>query len=199
MNLSKEKFQEEFHNYELPSTLSSLIDFENSITDRSYYSEGFELATRDEFDSGMRNFSVYRSFFKSMVPFAQANHSGSFYAFWNPEQQSDLSNAPIVVFGDEGGVLIVGNNINELMQILTLDTEAFISDSKVYYMLDEEDYDDDDDEEDLSSEHIERFKNWVTSELNLTLPSEKEVESMVDSAQNNHQERLNGWMSQYAN
>lgn len=41
-------------------------------------------------------------FRERLVPFAQANSSGSFFALWRRDDREDLATLPVVFCGDEG-------------------------------------------------------------------------------------------------
>src|SRR5689334_19351679 len=67
------------------------------------YAEGFGLTDYND-TSGLRaGWSKDPGFLARLVPFAQANGTGSFYALWRLDDRADLAGLPIVVFGDEGG------------------------------------------------------------------------------------------------
>ncbi len=199
MRLSKEKIQKEFHDYLLPTTLSSLIDFDNDISDNYYYTEAFELTYRSYYDLALEHTSVRRAFFKAIIPFAQATHSGSFYAFWAKDDTKDLNQAPIVVFGDEGGIHIIADNINELLQIIAIDVEPMVDDEEVFFIDDEEDDYIEEDEEESSSKHIDSFKEWLQRDLNLTPFTKDEIAPAIEKAQQKHQKDFETWLTPLAN
>jgi hypothetical protein len=88
-----------------------------------WYSDGFELREYGA-DAGLETWSEEPEFLGRLVPFANANGSGSNYAFWRCDDRSDLSGLPIAFIGDEGDLYIVARNLLELFQLLAIDDEA---------------------------------------------------------------------------
>ncbi|SKA28720.1 hypothetical protein SAMN04488128_10321 [Chitinophaga eiseniae] len=72
-------------------------------------------------------------FLAQLIPFAQANGSGSFYALWQHNDSTDLNELPVGVFGDEGGEYGVAENLNRFLQLLTIDAEPMIFDGVNYF------------------------------------------------------------------
>src|SRR6218665_3794612 len=87
---------------EIPSELEKLINFQNNLSGFECYSQGFGVLIDDK--SGLATWSEDSAFLDRLLPFAQANGSGSFYTFWNDGTDKPLNQMPIIVFGDEGGV-----------------------------------------------------------------------------------------------
>ena len=79
------------------------------------YSECFGLLVTND-KTGIKTWSEEEEFYNSFIEFAGANGSGSSYAYWLIDK--DLNNCPIVVFGDEGGVHIVAENILQLLYLI---------------------------------------------------------------------------------
>jgi hypothetical protein len=102
-----------------------------------FFSDGFELIDYDDV-SYVDSWSSDPEFLARIVPFAQANGSGSVYALWRADEQAELSAAPVVVFGDEGGVHVVAGNVQALLRLLALDTEISVDWQRVYFWRDEE-------------------------------------------------------------
>ena len=103
----------------MPEALGQLYAFQRRAAGQPY-ADGFELAPLD--DSGRRTWSSDPAFVSAFVEFATANGSGSSYALWLVDE--DLSQCPVVVFGDEGGLYVVADNLQQLLQLLTLDQEV---------------------------------------------------------------------------
>ena len=67
-----------------------------------------------------------------MLPFAQANGSGSVYALWRVDDREDLGALPVVVLGSEGGFHVVARNLAELLQLLGFDAEIAVDWNDAY-------------------------------------------------------------------
>jgi hypothetical protein len=55
------------------------------------------------------------------IPFAQADHSGSFYALWKCDDRADLAALPVVFCGDEGDLHLAARSLRELFCLLAVD------------------------------------------------------------------------------
>ncbi|MGW6023062.1 hypothetical protein [Streptomyces sp. NPDC055099] len=62
-----------------------------------------------------------------LVPFAQATGSGSFYALWRCDDCADLATLPVILFGDEGDLDVVASGLRELLRLLAIDHEWYLS------------------------------------------------------------------------
>ncbi len=102
-----DNFRQYFNHLEIPTELSSLIRFQQEVSRQKYYSEGFELIVGDNEKSLLKEISQDKDFLDSIWEFAKADASGSTYAFWLASSNMNLGNAPIIVFGSEGGAHIV--------------------------------------------------------------------------------------------
>ncbi len=132
------EFAANFSGLETPSELAALLAFQNDQSDFESYSEGFGLLRDDK--GGLRSWSTDEAFLARLMPFAQANGSGSFYALWS----DGAGNLPVIVFGDEGGVHVVAENVRGLLQILAFDAEPMIDhDAVTYYKADDKEPSDD--------------------------------------------------------
>ncbi|MCQ4140620.1 hypothetical protein [Chryseobacterium sp. EO14] len=177
------EFKRNFVGFELPKELILLNEFDNNVSD--YYSEGFELALDDK--SGIATWSENKDFLDRLMPFAQANASGSIYALWDDGENKELVNLPVVVFGDEGGYHVVAENIIGLLQLLTFDTEISVDYDEVYFYKDEEDYEE--------SHNLSLYKNWLKENLNLE-PIEN-TEEIIEKAQQKYKSKFDNWVGQY--
>lgn len=174
----KKNFNEPITNeFKLFFEINDELGFEN-------YSQGFGLYEDDK--SGISSWSEDSDFLDKLMPFAQANGSGSMYALWNNGSGNSLSDLPVVVFGDEGGYHIVAKNILEFMQLLTFDTEISVDHEEVYFYKDE-DYEE--------SENLQEYINWLKENFNLN-PIE-ETESILENAQEKYKADFDKWVSQY--
>ncbi|SEW34701.1 hypothetical protein SAMN05428988_4192 [Chitinophaga sp. YR573] len=181
-----EEFASNFHGNKLPDELSLLFEFEQEHGTESY-SECFYLDSDGE--SALSSWSTDKGFLKMLMPFAVANGSGSVYAFWDEGKGKSLKEMPVVVFGDEGGVHVVGKNILELMQLLTYDTEISVYHDEAYFYKDEEEY--------QESEYAEAYKNWLKETFNIN-PVDKPGE-IIKSAQDEFKALFDVWFAQYYN
>lgn len=174
----KKNFNDQITNeFALLFHINDKLGFEN-------YSQGFGLYEDDK--SGISSWSEDPDFLDKLMPFAQANGSGSMYVLWNNGSGNSLSNLPVVVFGDEGGYHIVAKNILEFMQLLTYDTEISVDHEEVYFYKDE-DYEE--------SENLQKYINWLKENFNLD-PIE-ETEPILQNAQEEYKADFDKWVSQY--
>lgn len=178
-------FKENLGVTELPAALEKLIDFQNEQSDFECYSQGFGVLIDDK--SGIKSWSEEEAFLARLYPFAQANGSGSIYAFWDKNATGDLNGLPVVVFGDEGGVHVVADNLLALMQMLLFDSEISVDFDEVYFYKDEDDYEE--------SEDHETYKNWLKKEFNLD-PVE-DPDTLIQTAEKKHKEDFDRWFEHY--
>ncbi len=178
-------FKENFGVTKLPIELEKLIRFQNEQSDFECYSEGFGLMIDDK--SGIESWSEDEAFLNKLLPFAQANGSGSIYAFWNNGSSEDLSEYPIVVFGDEGGVQVVAENLLALMQLLTFDSEISVYHDEAYFYKDEEEYEE--------SEGHAAYVIWLKENFNLDPVTE--TEELIQCAQGKYKQTFDSWFKLY--
>ena len=129
----------------------------------------------------------YDLFLEKLFPFAQANGSGSFYCIWNDGTSKPMNNMPIVVFGDEGGVHIVAENILQLLHLLTFDTEITVDFDEIFFYKDEDDYEE--------SEDLDEFLKWLKDDYNLD--KIEDTSTIISSAQDKYKENFEKWFKQY--
>lgn len=180
MELSE--FKQNFNDYDLTSELTDLKYFQDKHLN---YSDGFYLLADDK--TGIKTWSEDKSFVDRLMPFAQANGSGSIYAIWNDGTNNKINELPIVVFGDEGGVHIVAENIFQLMQILTFDTEIMVDFDQASFYKDEHAY--------KESKQNSLYKNWLKE--NYKLDPVIDPNKIIVGAQNKHKVAFDNWFRQY--
>lgn len=180
--MTLEDFKKNFNN-QITNELVLLFEINDELGFENY-SQGFGLYEDDK--SGISSWSEDSDFLDKLMPFAQANGSGSMYVLWNNGSGNSLSDLPVVVFGDEGGYHIVAKNILEFMQLLTFDTEISVDHEEVYFYKDE-DYEE--------SENLQEYINWLKENFNLN-PIE-ETESILENAQEKYKADFDKWVSQY--
>ena len=183
MNLLE--FYNSFEREDVPNALIKLVGFENDISSYENFAEGFGIGT--DYKSGLESWSENPEFIKKLYPFGQANGSGSFYCIWDYNDELNLDQMPIVVFGDEGGVHIIAENILQLLQLLTYDTEISVDFDEAYFYKDKDEYE--------ASEDHKEFLKFVKTDFNIDLVSE--TESIIKNAQNKFKEKFDKWFGQY--
>ena len=177
------EFKRNFEGFEMPKELILLNEFDNNASD--YYSESFELVLGSK--SGIATWSENKEFLDRLMPFAQANGSGSTYALWDDSESKELVNLPVVVFGDEGGCHIVAENILGLLQLLTFDTEISVDHGEISFYKDEEDYEE--------SENLSLYTNWLKENFNLDPINHPE--EIINKAQEKYKEKFDNWVRKY--
>src|SRR6478735_7263510 len=151
-----QEYAANFAPHPVPGLLAKLYEFQSEHDD--FFSDGFELIVEDK--SALHSWSEAPEFLDALFPFAQANGSGSTYALWLREGGS-LDDAPVVIFGDEGGVHLVAENLATLLRLLGYDQEPMVGLDEVYYFKagdidpDEEDGESEDEDEDEDEDEAE--------------------------------------------
>ncbi|WP_246236374.1 hypothetical protein [Flavobacterium ajazii] len=185
-SFSLEEFAIQFGDCKVPQDLVKLYEFEQEYGVESY-SECFGLTITED-KTGIKTWSEEEEFYNSFIEFAGANGSGSSYAYWLIDK--DLDNCPIVVFGDEGGVHIVAENIQKLIQLLTLDTEISVDFDKAYFYKDEEYYEE--------SENKKEFKEWVEKGFDFdAIETNEEADEIVEQAQRKYKQKFNDFLVKF--
>ncbi|MBZ4036771.1 hypothetical protein K6T82_18520 [Flavobacterium sp. 17A] len=183
--MTLEDFKKNFDNQITPE-LTSFFEINDELGFENY-SQGFGLYKDDK--SGIASWSEDEGFLEKLMPFAQANGSGSMYVLWNNESGNSLNELPVIVFGDEGGYHVVAKNIFEFMRLLTFDTEISVDHEEVYFYKDEEDYEE--------SEGLQEYKNWIKENFDLEPVNDDEATSILEEAQNEYKADFDKWVSQY--
>ena len=97
------------------------------------YAQGFGLARFGD-QSGLRaGWTEDDDALARLIPFAQATGTGSEYAFWRVDDRTDIGSLPVVVFGDEGGELVMARNVSDLLRLLGYDTEPSVWPDEAYF------------------------------------------------------------------
>ncbi|WP_207515364.1 hypothetical protein [Longitalea luteola] len=178
-----QEFSKNFDGKAVPEALSQLLEFQEEAGFECY-AQGFGLLCDDK--SGLKNgWSNDPAFLGKLMPFAQANSGGSFYALWQYENTVGLHRLPVVIFGDEGGEYIVAENIKGLLQLLTLDVEPIVYEKVSYYKGAGQE----------PSDYAKNFRKWLKMRFNLD-PIEK-AEQIVAPAQEKYQATFDAWKQQY--
>jgi hypothetical protein len=177
------EFKANFEGHAIPSELEKLCAFDVEA-DLGYLSDGFELTVDDK--GGLKSWSDNPEFLGALMPFAQANGSGSFYALWAGASKTP-SEMPVVVFGDEGGVHVVAENVLALLQILTFDAEPMIDDDGVTFYKDEDDHE--------PSNGHDAYVEWLDKTFGLAPVDD--AEPLVESAREKHQAGFEAWAKRF--
>lgn len=176
-----------YEGFTLPKTFKPFIEFYVSVA--GGICDGFHLIAEDE-KHMLKSYATEPEFLASFMKIAQSDFGGGEYLFWLKEAK-DLTKAPIVCFGGEGGYQIVANNFNELLQILTYDVETIGIDwDSVSYYKDKDEF--------SPSKNADAFSKWIKSTLGVdAIDTEEQIEQIVQNAQNQHQGALEKWVHQF--
>jgi hypothetical protein len=184
-NMDIKEFKENWGSTAIPTELEKLIYFQTNKSSFENYAQGFGVLIDDK--GGLKSWNKDASFLEKLFPFAQANGSGSFYAIWNDGTSKPINEMPIVVFGDEGGVHIVAENILQLLHLITFDTEISVDFDEIYFYKDEDDYEE--------SEDLNAFLQWLKGDYGLD--QIQEPSAIISAAQEKHKEGFDKWFGQY--
>lgn len=170
-----------------PIVLTDLWSFAQSLTPDQPFAEGFELIT-NEYTWSL--YSQCSEFNQRVVPFAQADSSGSIYALWQSAQPMPLDQMPIVVFGSDGGQHVVAEHLPALLRLLSLDTEPIVDEDGVLYCRDEENYE--------PSPHSRAFRKWFRAHFQLCpISTNFEAEALVERAQTQYGQAFLHWLQPF--
>ncbi len=146
--LDEAKYAKNFGAHRLPELLAKLVAFQNDVGAETY-AEGFALEVDDK--SLFKGFCAEdgepivggknaaerkkreKAFLEALSPIATATGTGSVYAAWNPGSEAKVEDMPVVVFGDEGGVHVVAENLRGLLEIVAGDVEPMVDSDEVSY------------------------------------------------------------------
>jgi hypothetical protein len=181
-------YKQQFSAYQMPVELEGLFRFEQQ---HEYdYAESFGLAKKIAGASwGVDD----KKFIDAFIEFAGANGSGSFYAFWL--LSTDLNKCPIVVFGDEGGVHVVAENLQQLMHLLSYDVEISVDHKHAYFFKDD---DPDEDDEANTSTYKASYAHWLLHHFKLApIQTNEQANAIIAAAGKKHQAKLNEFLKQF--
>jgi len=169
---------------ELPHELESLIHFQTNQSDKIEYSDGFVVCIDKKI--GLQfGWSKNNDFLNKLLPFARANASGSFYALWIHDNNKQLNQLPVVVFGDEGGEHIIAENILQLLHLITFDVEINVDEDKATFKKRRK----------KPSENLEKYLKWVKE--NYDLDRIEKPETIIKNAQSKYKDSFEEWCNQY--
>ncbi|UEG48959.1 hypothetical protein LK994_09955 [Ferruginibacter lapsinanis] len=174
-------FEHNFGIYYPPQELISLLDFQNKYYK---YSNGFGLFAEGRFP--IQYLSKEEGFLNQLMPFADGSPI-AVYSLWDDGTDRKLNTMPVVVFGDEGGVHVVAEDIFSLMQLLTFDTPISVDIDKVFFYKDTNTYE--------KSLHHELYKSWLKE--NFQLESINDTTKIIKTAQEKYKEQFDCWCGKY--
>lgn len=183
--LTPEKYATNFPGFTLPRALVELVEFQ-AVFGEENYSECFAIGADSK--SFLKIWSKNREFLECLMPIGAANGTGSSYCFWNdkPGRKSQkLEDMPVVVFGDEGGVHVVAQNVSELLEILSYDVEASVSHDGVDYTR--FDYE--------PRPAIKQYRVWLKDVCGIDKP--RKPDAIVRAAQAKYKKPFDAWMAKY--
>jgi hypothetical protein len=150
------------------------------------YSDGFGLNQFDDKSGLMSGWTKNKTALGALVPFARATGGGSFYALWNDEKSKNMSDWPVVLFGDEGGEFVVAGNVIDFLRLLTIDVEPSIYKDEVSYYKDKSH---------RASDEARAYRQWLQATLKTTIP--KDPETIAKSALAKHQKAFRTWAEKF--
>lgn len=175
-----------FLNMKVSDEFARIYEFDQTRCVGKYFSEGFELASSKK-DFGICSWSNETGFITKLIPFAQADATGSFYSVWLTDE--DLEKCPILVFGSEGGVHLVANNLNQLLRLISYDCEPMVDFEGVTFSRDINDYE--------ASPMNDEYKRILT-ELGIQPIAEAlEVTELINTVQNTYETKFSEWLKKY--
>jgi len=208
-----ENFKKKFSPHPLPNTLVELIKFIDqykgeSFADSFYLNDDIEEDFFESWlDNGETDAEKRKEYAEHMLVFANADGTGSSYAMWIQEGNTNLEEAPIIFYGSEGEIEIVAQNLKELIKILSWGTEAI----GFYHYADN---DDDDEDYDYYKQFLEyrpnflKFRKWMKETLAIEpvnidelianeADESEEVKKIVRDAKKKYQKAFDNWQYQF--
>jgi hypothetical protein len=180
--ISVDGFAKNFEPYSVPPELLKLLAFQQGVQTFEGYSKGFWLTEDDK--GGLKSWSEDPEFLARLLPFAQADGKGSFYALWAQGTSEDASTFPVLAFGGEGGATVVAEDVKDLLRIIAFDTEPSVDAGSIFF-----------DRHDPS--HAERHADYVAWLAQLGLQPAEDPRTLIDAAQAKHETTFEAWLAQY--
>jgi hypothetical protein len=179
---SVDGFAKNFEPYTAPPELLKLLAFQKGVQTFEGYSKGFWLTEDDK--GGLKSWSEDPEFLARLLPFAQADGKGSFYALWAQGTSENASTFPVLVFGGEGGANVVAEDVKGLLGIIAFDAEPSVDAGGIFF-----------DRDDPS--HAERHADYVAWLAELGVEPAEDPQTLIDAAQARHGTAFNAWLAQY--
>ncbi len=184
--MKEEELVNYFQGLNIPKKLLALLKFNNEIAQKEYFSDGFEFSL-DKEKIGLKTYSTDESFLNSIYEFANADGTGSSYGLWLKDDSSNLEESPIVVFGSEGGFHVVAKNFDELLQLLTFDSEPMVDWDEVSFCKDLDDFE--------PSSKSNEYRYWLKKEF--SIDPIISPDPIIENAQNEHKDSFNNWVGKF--
>ena len=181
-----DNFLKLFNQKELTATIKQLA--KKQLLDEIWIANGFELSAlrKDDLQYMILDEEKCKKYESSFLIFAQATHSGSSYAFYKKPGAENGDEWPVIVLGDEGGGVVLAENIFGLMRFLTLNyVEPYINsdDGQSFdlYVDNEIDHE--------SAPSNEAYKMWIKQDFGLApiLTIEQAKEEIITPAIHKYQ------------
>ncbi|MFV0253737.1 MAG: hypothetical protein ACK5H2_10445 [Beutenbergiaceae bacterium] len=169
---------------DLPEPLVKLSYFQETISEPENYVDGFSIYFADP---ALNGYSTDTDFAGAFLSFATANGSGSSYALWDDGTGKAMDDWPVIVFGDEGGVHVVAENVLGLLHLLSYDCEISVDWDEAYFYKDDDDFE--------PSEDIDGYLDWIRGDYGLD-PIEDPAE-LIARAQARYKASFDGWSAPY--
>jgi hypothetical protein len=171
-----------------PAALKKLLGFKSEFG--NHFSDEFELELMDKVEFGYTG----EGFSDSFIGLGKANGSGSLYAIWIAGK--DLEKCPIVVFGDEGGIPVVAENMRQFIRLLTYDTEVRIDrpfnnkpDKAEFYKSEDDDFE---------SPNRPEFLKWAKENFGVDpIETNDEARKIVSGASEKLSKKYNAFLKKY--
>lgn len=193
--LDERKYAKNFGKHGLPAVLAKLVVFQNDVGGE-FYAEGFCLQVDDK--SLFKGFCApngkpvaskanEKKFLEALLPIGAATGTGSVYASWNDGKAKKVEDMPIVVFGDEGGVHLVAENLEGLLAIVAGDVEPMVGWDRVsYYKLPDHE----------ARPEIGAYRTWLAENVGIkTVPK---PDAIVKKAEKRYGAAFKKWMKSFA-
>lgn len=188
--LDANKYAKNFGKLGLPDVLAKLVELQNDLG-AEVFAEGFALTVDDKglfkgfcTPSGkpIASKANEKKFLEALSPIAQATGTGSVYATWNDGSTKAVEDMPVVVFGDEGGVHVVAENLRDLLAIVAADVEPMVDwDGVSYYRAPDHE----------PSAEIDAYRAWLTTTLGIKATSKPDA--LVKKAQKRYGAAFTTW------
>jgi len=187
---------------------AELVKFDEEFGGETYAESFWIIDDEDDFfESWLHDTpeDKIKEFSKSMKVFASADATGARYAFWLKDKNTNYNNAPIICYGSEGQIVIVAENINDLIKMLSFGSEGM--DGSFSHYIENEDEDFYEDFKDSFPNHL-TFRKWMKETLNIEpvnldglindgKSESEEIEKLQKKARQKLQKSFDKWQYQF--
>jgi hypothetical protein len=193
--LDPAKYAKNFGKLALPDLLTKLIAFQNDVG-IEMFAEGFALTVDDKGlfqgtctsdGKPVASKANEKRFLAALSPIGAATGTGSVYAVWDDGASKKVEDMPIVVFGDEGGVHVVAENLKDLLTIVAADVEPMVDWDGVSYFKTPDDE---------PSPEIGAYRAWLAE--NVGVRSVPKPDAIVKKATKRYRGAFEKWMKSFA-